>query len=399
MRGASVVAALSVAAAAGCSGAKPTPAAPTSATAAIDAPSVAGEADSEAAQKAADAERLAAIDHAINQLDEASQLCWASASAVDGFELAGAMHFRIDIEAATAVVAVLEDDVKNPRLRECMQQLLAAFRWAPPLHGQSIELPFVFRAPVRQSVIDRRLVPLRSVGAERTAPSVAVLLDERNAGNPTASMLAVHWPPGVSTGERLASRSELWYFLAAAEVRSGKQQLTVAAGDVVWVPANSVRDIRAANGTMAVLLVLPGGVEGSARAGALATPLTVATPSNSGKLVTFSALGATPWPTATGSATIIADSPALPAAVSLLQFRAGATVPTHRHDRESEWLYVLAGRAQITLEGITLAVDANSVVQIPAGIEHSAVISEDFRAVQFYTPGGPEQRFKASAKP
>ncbi len=212
-------------------------------------------------------------------------------------------------------------------------------------------------------------------------------------------MLAVHWLPGVSTGERLASRSELWYFLAAAEVRSGKQHLAVAAGDVVWVPANSVREIRAANGTMAVLLVLPGGVEGSARAGALATPLTVATPSNSGKLVTFSALGATPWPTATGSATIIADSPALPAAVSLLQFRAGATVPTHRHDRESEWLYVLAGRAQITLEGITLAVDANSVVQIPAGIEHSAVISEDFRAVQFYTPGGPEQRFKASAKP
>ncbi len=397
MRCACVVAALSLTGAAACGGTMPTTA--TATVVARDAASAPSEAETEAAQKAADAERLAAVDFAINQLDEASQLCWASASAVDGFELAGAMHFRVDIEAAATTVAVLEDDTKNARLRDCMVQLLTAFRWAPPLYGQSIELPFAFRAPVRQSVIDRRLVPFRSVGAEGRAPAVAVLLDERNAGNSAASMFALQLPSGVSTGARLAARSELWYFLAPGVVRSGKQQLTVAAGDVVWVPANSVRDVQASAASAAVLLTMPGGVEGSARAGALATPLVTADAANSGKLVKFAALQAKALPTPTGTATIVADGKALPAAVTLLQFRAGASVPPHHHDRESEWLYVLAGRAHVTIEGITLAVDANSVVQIPAGIEHSAVISEDFRAVQFYTPGGPEQRFKALATP
>ena len=47
------------------------------------------------------------------------------------------------------------------------------------------------------------------------------------------------------------------------------------------------------------------------------------------------------------------------------------------------------------VDGVTLPIGADSVVQIPPGVEHSATVTERFRAYQFYTPAGPEQRFKA----
>jgi mannose-6-phosphate isomerase-like protein (cupin superfamily) len=41
-------------------------------------------------------------------------------------------------------------------------------------------------------------------------------------------------------------------------------------------------------------------------------------------------------------------------------------------------------------------VQAGDAVQIPPDLEHSArIVSEEpLKAVQFYTPAGPEQRFK-----
>jgi quercetin dioxygenase-like cupin family protein len=78
----------------------------------------------------------------------------------------------------------------------------------------------------------------------------------------------------------------------------------------------------------------------------------------------------------------------------ILQLPAGASVPEHVHAAETELLYVLAGAGTITVAGVKLPVTPTSVVQIPANTKHSFAASADFRALQVYTPAGPEQRFK-----
>src|SRR5206468_10404470 len=102
-----------------------------------------------------------------------------------------------------------------------------------------------------------------------------VLLDDANTGNEAASMIEVALQAGGSLGMRTATRTELWFFLGPATVAAvgaqGKQQ--VAAGDMAYVPKGGARDVIAgASDVHAVLVLLPGGKEGAARAGALPTP-------------------------------------------------------------------------------------------------------------------------------
>ncbi len=367
-----------------------------------------------------DAEQLAAVEFAMNQLDEGSQLCWAAAAAVDGFEIAGGLKFHIDIAAKKSVATVLEDDIKNLRLRDCMVTLLSAYRWAPPLDGQAVELPFVFRAPVRQSVIDRRLVPWLASGAASTTPAMAVLLDAQNTGNSDASLLEVVMPAGVSTGDRVVVRPELWYFFTTATIALAGQVMQVAVGDVVWLPSNTVRNIGGSSVSSsgssrsevrALLLLAPGGIEGSARSGALPTPLASvplapvrsrqATSSPKGVAsvpvaTKFAAAATVTWPMPQGSATVVAMGRNLPASVTLLELAAGTTLAAHHHDDATEVMYVLGGSASLTVDGVTLQIGANSVVQFPKGISHSATITQALRALVFYTPAGPEQRFKTT---
>ena len=47
------------------------------------------------------------------------------------------------------------------------------------------------------------------------------------------------------------------------------------------------------------------------------------------------------------------------------------------------------------MNGVELPVTPTSVVQIPKNTRHAFVATSDVRAVQIYTPGGTEQRFKA----
>jgi len=75
---------------------------------------------------------------------------------------------------------------------------------------------------------------------------------------------------------------------------------------------------------------------------------------------------------------------------------AAAAVPEHVHPNESELLYILEGSGTMTVAGTQLAVTPTSVVQIPPHTKHSFTAAADVRAVQIYTPAGPEQRFKAS---
>jgi quercetin dioxygenase-like cupin family protein len=352
-------------------------------------------AQSSAAQAPADArtpsddERLAAIQKAMNELDEGAQACWAMA-ATERLDIEGAVEANIDIATTTAKVEIL-DKTGSPKLVGCMRQLLERYPWAPPLHGQSIRLPFKFTAPDGQSVIDRRLVEANGQGKL----SVAVLLDEANTGNPGASMFELAIGAGGSTGWRKAERAEVWYFLGDARINNPvtmKQPTrSVSAGDMMYIPAGGARAVSAADQDVhAVVVVVPGQREGSARAGAL--PTQEVAPSKTPPLV----LPATAAKTY-GPATIYVEPATVkgaPFSASVLQLAAGAKVPEHVHAHETELLYILEGSGTMTIAGQDVAVTPTSVIQIPPNTKHAFAADTNLRAFQVYTPAGPEQRFK-----
>jgi len=325
-------------------------------------------------------ERLAAIQKAMNELDEAAQGCWAAA-ATERFDIAGELTARIEIAAASAKPTIVSDTARNPKLASCLVELLARYRWAPPLVGQTIQLPFKFSAPDGQSVVDRRLVEWKGQGKV----SVAVLLDENNTGNAAASMFELALAAGGSTGLRQAERTEVWYFLGAAQV----DKRAVAAGDMVYVPKGTVREVSAAAGAHAVVVMVPGGREGTARAGALPTP--------DGKGKPGSTIVKASDAKTFGPATIYiepATHKGAPCAASVLALPAGANVAEHVHEHETEMLYVLDGKGTMTIAGTNLDIAPTSVVQIPPNTKHAFAAGAAVRAVQIYTPAGPEQRFK-----
>jgi len=336
-------------------------------------------------------ERLAAIQKAMNELDEAAQQCWAAA-ATERFDIEGELALQIEIVPGTSHASVVHDTVRNTKLVACVVQLLAAYRWAPPLYGQAIQLPFRFRAPDGQSTIDRALVAWNGQGKV----SVAVLLDENNTGNDAASMFELAVAAGGTTGMRWADRAELWYFLGAGEVKSvAGGTHAVAAGDMMYAPKGSVREVAApGNDLHAMIVMVPGGREGAARAGALPTPEVTAVRKAPMSPVILPAAGAKTF----GPATIYADATTIQdrtLAASVLALPAGAKVAEHVHADETELLYVLAGGGTMTVAGVELPVTPSSVVQIPKNTKHAFTATSAVRAVQIYSPAGPEQRFKA----
>jgi len=342
-------------------------------------------------------ERLAAIQKAMNELDEGVQGCWAAVAASERFDIEGRLRARIAIGTANVGVELVEDTIRNPRLTTCVSKLLLAYPWAPPLHYQTIELPFEIKAPSDgQNVIDRNLVPWNGQGKV----SVAVLLDDANSGNDALSLFELAVQSGGSTGMRIAERAEVWYFLGPATIGAvgSDGQRTVGAGDMAFVAKGGAREIKATAGDVhAVIAVVPGCRRTRARAGAM--------PTRELTSIRAAPVGAMLFPAAKaktfGPATMYIEPATLtntPLSAEILALPAGAQVAEHVHANETEVLYILEGSGTMTVKGVALAVTPTSVVQIPSNTKHAFSATTAIRAVQLYTPAGPEQRFK-KAKP
>lgn len=355
-------------------------------------------------------ERIAAIEHAMNDLAPVASQCWAAAAA-DDLAVAGAVRMLVTIDRAGHATAAAEvDEPGDPVLIRCLTDVLAAYAWAPPIRGQVVELPFAFSAPPMQNVIDRRLVPHRA----QAGVDVAVLLDQRNTANAAVSLLAVTIAPGAgasaATAPRAIDRAELWLFRGPASVTwaGGGGPRTMAAGDALRVPVGARLQVEPAAGVAvnAVVALVPGGREGIARAGAL-PGASAPTTGPGGKLpqpVLSPAGGGTRYPRP-GGAAFIRLEPGVPdravgkdLALLDLELAAGAAVPAHVHAGETEVLYVLTGAGTMTVGDATVPVTEHSVIQIPPGVSHGFVATAAVTAIQIYTPAGPEQRFKPPAK-
>jgi mannose-6-phosphate isomerase-like protein (cupin superfamily) len=80
-----------------------------------------------------------------------------------------------------------------------------------------------------------------------------------------------------------------------------------------------------------------------------------------------------------------------------LKLSKGAAVDEHVHADEVEVLWIVAGTGDMLIDGQQVRVSAGMSVAIPAGTKHAFVATSDVEAVQFYAPGGPEERFKVAA--
>lgn len=356
------------------------------------------------AREMSDDERLAAIELAMKGLSPFASQCWAAAAA-DDFRLAGDVTLEIAPNAQTARATVVHDTAADPVLLRCLQSVAEAFPWPADLYGAAVQVPFSFAAPRAQYVIDRAFIP----GQTQAGVHVRVLVDERNTGNPNLSMIEVEVAAGADIPMSRVDKDEAWVILAgevtlsAAEVGGKRQGATaLAAGDAFLVASGAIRQVSVRTATTLLRVAIPGGAEGVARGGAvpgerLSKEAWPQRRLQSERIPRVFRGARAPWMhKGPRRSAILVDAAVdkAPLSVVFLELEAGAEVPTHRHAKETEVVYMRSGEATTTVDGVTLPVSATSVVQVPSGVEHAATAKTALTAVQVYSPGGPEQALK-----
>jgi quercetin dioxygenase-like cupin family protein len=345
-------------------------------------------------EAALEEQRTAAIEQAMGVLDAVAHQCWAAA-ATDDYQLAGDVSILVSVDDAGVGAAEVRSDTTNDEvLTRCLVSVVGAYAWPPPMYGGATLLPFAFAAPNGQNLIDRALVPEVASGAR-------VLLDAKNSGNAAVSMFELTVPAGETAKPTASARDEVWIFLdepAAGSVPKAKPL------DAIYLPAGAARAPAArAEAPLRVLIVsVPGGTEDATRASGVLPASPAKLPKKTDKKAVrpfvAGADGAFQAPRPGVGTVVIMVEPdrvkGAAMAVSTLDLDATAAIPTHVHDGSTEVLYLLEGGGSMTIDGVELPVTATSVVQIPAGVAHSFTASAASRAIQIYTPPGPEQRFK-----
>lgn len=84
------------------------------------------------------------------------------------------------------------------------------------------------------------------------------------------------------------------------------------------------------------------------------------------------------------------------ASLGYLDADASVGVPEHGHETAAEVLFFESGAGTMRLGETTLRIEAGRFVFIPPGVRHGLVPdgTSPLRALQVYTPSGPEQRFR-----
>jgi quercetin dioxygenase-like cupin family protein len=331
-------------------------------------------------------EVIAVVQKAMNDLAPVANQCWA-AGAADDFRLAGKVTMMIAFDGeGRARASVDHDTTGDAVLTGCLGRVLEAYRWPGVMAGQAIELPFAFTAPHGQNTIDRRLVA--AAGAQ--GAHLQVLVDEKNTGATAASMIEVDLDAGATLAMARAPRDEIWIFLDPARVGGpGGPLADAGALDVAVVRTGGFRQVAAPAGAAAraVVVLVPGGPEGAARAGALPDP--TATPPRRATGPELHRLAAARRRAVTGGAvTTLLDlgRRKVPAQISRIELVAGTRIATYQHDHAAELLYVLSGRGTLTVDGGDLPLGPTTVAQIPPGTLHSLVASGAVTVLQVLVP-------------
>jgi len=89
------------------------------------------------------------------------------------------------------------------------------------------------------------------------------------------------------------------------------------------------------------------------------------------------------------------------AGLAILTGSPSFAVPEHVHDEAAEVLYFEDGGGTMHIGDHDVAIAPGVTVYVPEGTPHSFEPSgsRSMRALQFYAPSGPEQRFRGMAAP
>lgn len=369
-----------------------------------------GVEDSGAPADDASAAAVAAVERAVNQNNAAIHGCWARGAA-DDFHLEGEVVLSVVIGGGGAAerVQVVRDTTGDAVLVDCLKELWAANPWPAGVFAASdtIQLPpFRFGAVDGQNVVSSRDVPRRPLGdaGPAAASTAQVLLHPDNTGNGAAAMTLLEMAPGMKVPRHRHAAAELLLILSGEGAMGGRR---VRAGDGIYIPAGAPHQIdndRSAPMT-AVQLYAPAGPERRFLGQSDPSTQPVEGKGRSPAVRITSAARARAYPIlgGKGRAQIVFDAGQVTddaASLIALTFEPGTEVPAHVHDGSSEYLLLLEGKGVMIIDGAEVPISPGDAIQIPSGIEHGfrAAPGAVVKAVQFYTPAGPEQRFKGTRR-
>lgn len=359
----------------------------------------------EASQEAV---QINAIAAAINEFGPAVHTCWARAAA-DDFRLEGRVVLDLTMaKGGVGAVSIAEDEVDDPVLTNCLKTLWGDYEWPEVFAaGDRIQLPpFEFVAPEAQYTVASAHVPVQTLAEGHL--EVMVLLDEANTGNAQAALSRLSLNSGLVVPMHTHTSAEVLFVLSGTgTVQSAGASQSVKPGSGIYIAAGVPHGFSHTGKEPVELVQLytPGGPEGrfkDAAKTAGTTPVSGPLPKRSPRPIVHSVADSTVYRIGGGKmeARILFDqviSGDRAAYLGALTAKPGTAVPPHRHSTATELLLVLEGQANMVVAGRSLSLRPGDAVQIPSGVLHQASIHgvSDFKAVQFYTPAGPEQRFKS----
>ena len=359
----------------------------------------------------ADIERAAFVESAINRYAPAVHTCWSMAAA-DDYRLDGVVTLTLVLgDGLTAKeVKVETDEPGDDILTKCLVNLWSQVTW-PAVFSDSDAIglpPFNFVSPERQHVVSAAHAisyPMGKKGVDAESSRATILLDHKNSGNGAAAMSVLTLAPGFSVPMHKHNSTEVLLLLSGegrlVDSRGKRSALALREWSVAYIPKDAPHSFEVTSAGPAVLLQLyaPGGAEQRFKGIDVGGTVAVSKPSRRDpRVVVRHASQAQKLTLASGSMSLYfdaEDAPNTDASVAGMTLTAAAEIAPHRHDNASEYLFVIAGSGVLTAAGNEREVERFDAIQIPAGVEHSFVAgSEGVKVIQFYTPAGPEQRFK-----
>lgn len=358
-----------------------------------------------------EAQQIQSIAGALNEFGPAVHTCWARAAA-DDYQVSGQVILDLAIqEDGAAKVSLTTDEVQDETLSECLVALWSAYRWpASFVAGDRIQLPpFEFVAPDAQYVVASEHVA--ALGAPGASVQAQLVLHKANTGNEAASLIRLRYRAGAKVALHTHGSAQIFFVLAGEGLVTGiGADQKVAAGSAVYVPGGTIHGFAQQGDTEVELLqfYVPGGPEARFGEGTEASDTVLATgkvPKRGSRPLVRAVSEAGVYRILDGKAEVrilfdAASTGQEGAYLGAMTAQPGAVVPLHRHSASSEYLFVIEGEGEMSVAGKAIPVRAGDGIQIPPGVEHGVSISgaSAFKALQLYSPAGPEQRFKAGSK-
>jgi quercetin dioxygenase-like cupin family protein len=375
------------------------------------------------AQAARDRAQIAAVQKAVNETKAVRHTCW-ELGATDDFDLTGAVALKLKFGDKGQVVQthVVRDETGDKVLVSCLRDLYSKYRWPPVFRaGDAIQLPFSFQAPRAQYTVRYdRVAAAAAKGAKVggvLSPkfSAHVLVDQKSTGNGAAAITILTARDGLEVPMHRHSSAELLY-VSSGEGRvfglDGKRRATkVAAGTAIYIPAGTAHGFvhTGKADTVLVQLYAPGGPEQRFKTGNTrgTTPVTAQEqkrrPRRFPRPIVVRKSKVKPLSIAggKGQVRILLDEARVKdkaAYLGIISMQAGVKIPAHRHAKASELLLMTKGAGVLVVDGKRYPVARGTAIQIPTNIEHAFEATADVEAIQFYSPSGPEQRFRGVTK-